>query len=232
LDGNLAAHKTGQVTRDQNSPTRFSRKIMKETPTDLCLTLRVKEANGTHSPPDNRTDEALVEAVLANDRAAFALLYERYYTRTFRIAYGMTGRREAAEDLTQDVFVKAMHKLGQFNRRSSFSTWFYRLTVNCCLNHHRVKHDQHEELTDAYQPAAAASSDANILQQELQAHLHKALLSLKPEARLVILLKDVEGLSYEEIALRMNYPLGTVGTSLSRARKLLAQKLGHLRGKY
>lgn len=183
------------------------------------------------STTDNRSDEELVEAALANDAAAFALLYQRYYTRTYRIAYGMTGRREAAEDLTQDVFIKAMRKLGQFNRRSSFSTWFYRLSVNCCLNHHRVKWNRDEELTDDCQPLRA-SEDEGILQKEMQAHLHKALLSLKPESRLVILLKDVEGLSYEEIALRMNCPVGTVGTSLSRARKLLAQKLGHLRGKF
>jgi len=183
------------------------------------------------STTDNRSDEELVEAALANDAAAFALLYQRYYMRTYRIAYGMTGRREAAEDLTQDVFIKAMRKLGQFNRRSSFSTWFYRLSVNCCLNHHRVKGNRDEELTDDCQPLRA-SEDEGILQKEMQAHLHKALLSLKPESRLVILLKDVEGLSYEEIASRMNCPVGTVGTSLSRARKLLAQKLGHLRGKF
>lgn len=186
---------------------------------------------GNISTTDNRSDEELVEAALANEAVAFAQLYERYYSRTYRIAYGMTGRREAAEDLTQDVFVKAMRKLGQFNRRSSFSTWFYRLSVNCCLNHHRGKSNSDEELTDDCSPLRA-NEDESILRKEMQAHLHKALLSLKPEARLVILLKDVEGLSYEEIALRMNCPIGTVGTSLNRARKLLAQKLGHLRGKF
>jgi RNA polymerase sigma-70 factor, ECF subfamily len=186
------------------------------------------------SATDERTDEELVEAALADEGAAFALIYERYYSRTYRIAYGMTGRREAAEDLTQDVFVRAMRKLGQFNRRSSFSTWFYRLTVNCCLNHHRVKSNAHEALTDDLRPATAPAraEDEGVLRKEMQAHLHRALLSLKPESRLMILLKDVEGLSYEEIALRLSCPVGTVGSSLNRARRALAQKLGHLRGKF
>ncbi len=208
-----------------------SPKILKENVCPVCLRECVITVKGNIATTDNQSDEALVEAALANETAAFALLYERYYTRTYRIAFGMTGRREAAEDLTQDVFIKAMRNLGQFNRRSSFSTWFYRLSVNCCLNHHRVKSNGNEELTDDIQ-LLRANEDDGILRKEMQAHLHKALLSLKPESRLMILLKDVEGLSYEEIALRMNCPVGTVGTSLSRARKLLAQKLGHLRGKF
>jgi RNA polymerase sigma-70 factor, ECF subfamily len=219
------------------SRARGRRKNLKESSGAACLRLRVTkvtQVNKQASAPDERTDEELAEAALADGGAAFALLYERYYTRTYRIAYGMTGRREAAEDLTQEVFVRAMNKLGQFNRRSSFSTWFHRLAVNCCLNHRRVRAGVREELTDELQPprAAGRGEDEGILRKELQAHLHKALLSLKPESRLMILLKDVEGLSYEEIALRMNCPVGTVGTSLSRARRLLAQKLGHLRGKF
>jgi RNA polymerase sigma-70 factor, ECF subfamily len=224
-----------------NLPRRAARppKISEESLGAACLRLRVIEVSLVSKPvsaTDERTDEELVEAALADEGAAFALIYERYYARTYRIAYGMTGRREAAEDLTQDVFVRAMRKLGQFNRRSSFSTWFYRLTVNCCLNHHRVKGNTHEELTDDLRPLHAGpparAEDEGILRKEMQAHLHRALLGLKPESRLMILLKDVEGLSYEEIALRLDCPVGTVGSSLSRARRALAQKLGRLRGKF
>jgi RNA polymerase sigma-70 factor (ECF subfamily) len=190
-----------------------------------------------HIPPgEERTDEELVGCVLADGAEGFARLYERYYARTYRLAYGMTGRHEAAEDLTQEVFVRAYQRLGQFRGGSSFSTWFYRLTINCCLNYRRRERKFFEkeagEAEESRLPGESARAEADLFQSQVQSQLQKALLSLKPELRLIVILKDVEGLRYEEIAERMSCSPGTVGTRLNRARKLLARKLGHLKGVY
>jgi RNA polymerase sigma-70 factor, ECF subfamily len=185
---------------------------------------------------DSRTDEELVEVVLAGQDEVFARLYERYYARTYRVAYVMTGTREGAENLTQEVFMLVYQKLRQFGGRSSFSTWFYRLTVNCCLSHRKRERKFISGRTDDFESLVLArvgeNAEGEILRQQIQRHIHMALLSLKPKLRMVVILKDVEELSYEQIAERMGCSTGTVGTWLNRARKLLAQKLEGLKGKF
>lgn len=194
----------------------------------------MKAVTQPFTPGEDRTDEELVGLVLADHREVFARLYERYHARTYRIAYAMTGRREAAEDLTQEVFIRAYQRLGQFRGRSSFSTWFYRLTVNHCVNyrrHERRSQGRESGADGDYRPhGVGGRAEADLFQQQVQGQIHRALLSLKPELRMVVILKDVEGLRYEEIAERMNCSAGTVGTWLNRARKLLARKLEHLKG--
>ena len=184
---------------------------------------------------DSWTDEELVEFVLAGQDEVFARLYERYHARTHRVAYVMTGTREEAENLTQEVFMLAYQKLRQFGGRSSFSTWFYRLTVNCCLSHRKREHKFLAARGNGFEsselPHFGEDAEGEILRQQIQRHVHTALLSLKPKLRMIVVLKDVEELSYEQIAERMGCSTGTVGTWLNRARKLLARKLEGLKGK-
>jgi RNA polymerase sigma-70 factor, ECF subfamily len=198
----------------------------------------IKFEQATHAD-EVRTDEELVELVIAGQGEVFARLYERYYRRAYRLAYGMTGQREAAEDLTQEIFLRTYQKLRQFKGESRFATWFYRLTTNHCLRHRqRARKNPEEAVEDLEQALAPQASggkreaEAALLQQQTQTLIHKALLSLKPELRMVVVLRNLEGLSYEEIAERMNCSVGTVGTWLHRAHKLLAQKLANLRGEY
>ena len=183
---------------------------------------------------DGLTDEELARRVAGGQVEVFAQLYERYYARAFRLAWGMTGERAAAEELTQEIFLRAWQKAGQFRGESSFGTWFYRLAAHCCLNaRQRLTRRAHETLeAAAHLPQAGAlrQLEAGLRQQELQGEVQRALLSLKPEWRLVVILKDLEGLSYEEIAARLDCSAGTVASRLNRARALLARKLAHLRG--
>ena len=189
-----------------------------------------------------RTDEELVGLVIAGQGEVFARLYERYYLRAYRLAYGMTGQREAAEDLTQEIFLRTYQKLRQFKGESRFATWFYRLTTNHCLRHRQRARKNREEAVEDLEQAlpphlpqlgsGKREAEAALLQQQTQTLIHKALLSLKPELRMVVVLRNLEGLSYEEIAERLNCSVGTVGTWLHRAHKLLAQKLANLRGEY
>jgi RNA polymerase sigma-70 factor (ECF subfamily) len=199
--------------------------------------MRLEQATQTNEPS---TDEELVELVLAGQGEVFARLYERYYLRAYRLAYGMTGQREAAEDLTQEIFLRTYQKLHQFRGEARFATWFYRLTTNHCLRYRQRARRNPEEVIDDLeqalpQPCATQSrreAEAKLFQQQTQTIIHKALLSLKPELRLVVVLRNLEGLSYEEIAERMDCSVGTVGTWLHRAHKLLARKLAGLRGEY
>ena len=180
-------------------------------------------------------DSELVRLASAGDRAAFAQLYERFYGRAFRLAYSMTGNRTAAEDLTQEIFMRVFQRLEHFGGQSSFATWFYRLAVNHSLNYRRKERvserDNHSDKIE-FLANQSPQIEAAVLQNQLKGEIHGALLELSKEMRMVIILKDIEGLNYDEIAERMSCSQGTVASRLNRARKQLAQKLKHLKGAY
>jgi RNA polymerase sigma-70 factor, ECF subfamily len=185
-------------------------------------------------------DEHLVARINAGERALFAQLYRRYYRRTFALAFGMTGGSQEADDVTQEIFMRAYERLDTYRGGSSFATWFYRLAVNHCLNYCRRQRRYRAGLVnvdDADGPASVNTAGAeshmaqHLLQRQVQAQVQQALLSLKPELRLLVVMKEMEGLSYEEIAERVGCSTGTVASRLSRARGLLARKLENLKGK-
>ncbi|MGH9942142.1 MAG: RNA polymerase sigma factor [Pyrinomonadaceae bacterium] len=185
-------------------------------------------------------DERLVARAVAGDRAAFALLYRRYYARTFALAYGMTGRREQADDMAQEIFLRAYERLASYRGHAGFRTWFYRLAVNHCLNHCRRERKYRDTVSDTddgsgSRLASVAGPTGQIedalARRQVQEQVRRALLTLKPEMRVLLVLKEIEGWSYEEIAERLECSTGTVASGLSRARKLLARKLESLKGK-
>jgi RNA polymerase sigma-70 factor, ECF subfamily len=185
-------------------------------------------------------DEQLVARICAGDRALFAQLYRRYYRRTFALAFGMTGKREQADDMAQEIFMRAYERLDTYQSGSSFATWFYRLAVNHSLNYCRREHRHQDAIADVddVQSLSIISNTgaedhivATLLQHQLRTQVRQALLTLKPEMRVLIVMKEIEGLSYEEIAERLSCSTGTIASRLSRARKLLARKLENLKGK-
>jgi RNA polymerase sigma-70 factor, ECF subfamily len=186
---------------------------------------------------DEPQDESIVARVRTGERL-FGLLYERYRTRTFALAFGMTGQREQAEDLTQEIFLRVYERLDSFQGQAKFATWFYRIALNHCLNHCRnerrrqtVANSDDGQATVLVELRVVEQADASLLRKELQQQIRSALLSLKPEVRVLLLLKEIEGLSYEEIADRLECSPGTVASRLSRGRRLLARKLESLKGK-
>lgn len=186
---------------------------------------------------ETTTDEGLVAQVLGGEADVFAELYQRYYTRAYRLAYGMTGHRGAAEELTQEIFMRVYERLHLFRGESRFATWFYRLAVNQSLNYRRRERSERYKETAGekeldYLMSEQPGIEADLMQKQIQLQVHRALLGLKPKLRLMVILKDIEGLSYEEIATRTNCSTGTVASRLNRARKLLARKLEHLKGVY
>jgi RNA polymerase sigma-70 factor (ECF subfamily) len=131
--------------------------------------------------------------------------------------------------------MRAFQRLESFAGQSSFATWFYRLAVNHSLNYRRkerigLQDNASEKLEGFADPSSRI--EAEVLQNQLKSEIQAALLELHAEMRMVIILKDIEGLNYDEISERMNCSQGTVASRLNRARKQLAQKLKHLKGAY
>ena len=187
---------------------------------------------------DELHDELIVARITAGERRLFAVLYQRYRARIVALAFGMTGQREQAEDLTQEIFLRVYQRLGTFQGEAKFATWFYRIALNHCLNHCRNErrrqrplkvNDHSSGVLVELRPVEQA--DATLLRKEIQQQIRWALLSLKPELRVLLLLKEIEGLSYQEIAERLDWSGGTVASRLNRGRRLLARKLANLKGK-
>jgi len=185
----------------------------------------------------NDVDSRLVEKARAGDAEAFGLIFERSKGMVWNVAYRMTGDFDEAEDLAQDVFVTAWRKLASFRGESAFSTWLYRITVNKALNAkksgrmlQRLTDEETANLVDV-ETFTRQNPTAGVEQLETERILAGLLAQLEPERRLALILREIEGLSYEEIAEAMDTPVGTVRSRISRAREELeatAKKMGNL----
>jgi RNA polymerase sigma-70 factor (ECF subfamily) len=175
----------------------------------------------------------VIEACQQGDRDAFRVLFESYKDRVYSIAvYSAGGDLSIAEDVTQQIFLKLFTAIKQFRGDSEFTTWLYRLVVNACMDERRRRRHLFawSDVTVTKEPAARKSQERQYARDELAEAVRGAVNQLKPKFRLPILLKYVEGLSYEEIAAVMGCSKGTVASRLNRGHAQLAKTLGHLRG--
>ena len=168
-------------------------------------------------------DKELIQKIQEGDRLAFNQLVVKYRNRVMGIASRMLGDRVEAEDLAQDVFVKAYLALPRFQGEALFTTWLYRITANSCLNRRRGPRPaiQVSDGLDSPEPNLSdpSSNPHDLLEQkELKLFLEKSIQSLQEDHRIVLILRDIEGLSYEEIADSLGLELGTVRSRLHRAR--------------
>lgn len=185
------------------------------------------------------TDQELVARCQAGDRTAFRSLVERYQRRAYAIALGMLKQPDDAMDATQEAFVKVFKRIDGFKGDSSFYTWLYRIVVNVCIDHCRkhgrvkpVEYDDGVARDDELDAPLPLSANVDALHPgkalhnaELRDALDAALEKLSPNHRTIILLREVEGLSYEEIAQVCDCHLGTVMSRLHHARKNLQKAL-------
>ena len=183
------------------------------------------------SSPDS-INTGVIHACQEGDREAFRLLFEAYKDRVFSIACYSLGDETAADDITQQIFVKLFTRIGQFRGDSKFTTWLYRLVINACLDERRRQRRllPVAEFLPMSKAAYRKSPEPGYERREIAGSVREAIGGLKPKMRLPILLKYIEGLSYEEIAAVLGCSKGTVASRLNRAHKALAKKLGHLRG--
>ncbi len=198
--------------------------------------------------PDEALDEARERAAVTQsqrgDRAAFNLLVTYYQSAAYGLALRMLGDADAAADVTQDAFFAAFRNIRAF-RGVSFRAWLLRIVSNGCYDYWRAQRRRPAESLDALMegsddaPGAGASEpelaraladdawnpEGAALRAEMIAAIERALLRLAPEQRLVIILSDIQGLSYEEIARIADIPLGTVKSRIARARARLRETL-------
>lgn len=183
-------------------------------------------------------DEQLVRRFQAGDRAAFADIVQRYQDRVYTLSLRWMADREVAEEVAQDVFIALYRSLDRFRGESRLSTWIFRVTVNHCKNRklyrRRRKVEQHEPLEGTRQdedapvrqlPDDGPGTDRMVHMSEAEKILQEALERLDESHRTILVLRDVEDLSYEEIADILDLPKGTVKSRLHRARAELARVL-------
>jgi len=166
------------------------------------------------------------------DREALRALFESYKDRVYSIAmYSLGGDEQLASDVTQQVFIKLITRIGQFRGDSEFATWLYRLVVNTCRDEQR-KQKRWVPLADSafLTVAVKQTQTAQYATKELARQVQRALGELKPKLRWPLLFRYVEGLSYEEIGKVLGCSKGTVASRLNRGHSALSRKLDHLRG--
>jgi len=190
------------------------------------------------------SDTSLIERCQRNDVAAFNEIVGRYKNKIYNYVYRMVGNSEDADDLTQEVFVKMYLALDSFRNQSSLSTWLYRIAGNLCIDSHRKRSRRDtgfggsissldEPISVDINGDGAAREVADntfepmrmLAQKEMDSQIQYALSKLPEKMRTVVILHDIEGLQYEEIAEVVNCPLGTVKSRLFNARTTMR---GHL----
>jgi RNA polymerase sigma-70 factor, ECF subfamily len=193
-----------------------------------------REAAGA-AYPVSEEDREVVRRVQAGDTEAFEVLVEKYKRKAFRLAYGVLRDQEEALDVAQEAFVKAFRSLPKFKGESAFYTWLFRITMNVALDRKRQRTSRAKSLgTDDVPPeewertavATDASPDDEAASAERRARIGRALETLPEHHRSIIILSDIEGLSYREIAEVLAIPMGTVMSRLHNARKRLREVLG------
>jgi RNA polymerase sigma-70 factor, ECF subfamily len=188
-------------------------------------------------------DRLLLRRLRDRDERAFKDMVEQYQDRVFNLLFRMIGVREEAEDLAQEVFVTVFKSIDQFRGDSKFSTWLYRVAANHCKNRIKYLARRHDRATSALDELAERESvaqgggpiaagridrpDAVLEGAERDRVVQEAIAALDEDHRLVVVLRDIEELSYEEIVVITGLPEGTVKSRLHRARLALKEKLAN-----
>jgi RNA polymerase sigma-70 factor (ECF subfamily) len=181
-------------------------------------------------------DDALVLKAQQGDVHAFDVLVERYQSKIYGLVYNMTSNREDAEDLVQEIFVKAYRALPRFKGKSSFYTWLYRIAVNKTINYRKKRNrkramsldefDSEIKLDDVYHDLTSKGSPLrNLSLTELQKKMNEALQNLSEKHRTVVILHDMQGVPHENIAKMTGASVGTIRSRLFYARRQLQAEL-------
>ncbi len=191
-------------------------------------------------PGASDDDRPLVSRAQSGDTAAFEALVRRYEGWVFTLALRLVGDRGEAEDMAQEVFLKAYRSLSRFRGAARFSTWLYAIASHHCLNHLRARRHRPEAgatkgsggealLAAELLPDGAPRADALLERADLARIVQTGLSALTEDHRLILILRDIQGMPYEEIAETLRVEVGTVRSRLHRARAELRRQLaGHL----
>ena len=179
------------------------------------------------------TPDSLIEQCLSGDQVAWETIVRQNWRKVFNVAYKFVGKHDEAEDLTQDIFLKIFKALNTFDRRANFQTWIISISRNLCIDHYRSVRKERQTIarevdTTDLQPASRERTPYAIAEhQDLRAQLKQALETL----RTAVVLRDLQELSYQEIADHLRLPEGTVKSRINRGRLELARQLKRLQDK-
>jgi RNA polymerase sigma-70 factor, ECF subfamily len=180
------------------------------------------------------TPDVLIAQCLSGDQVAWETIVRQHWRKVFNVAYKFVGRHEEAEDLTQDIFLKIFKALHTFDRRANFQTWIISISRNLCIDHYRSVRKERQTIarevdTANLQPASKERGPYAFAEhQDLRLLLRQALETLPETLRTAVILRDLQELSYQEIADRLALPEGTVKSRINRGRIELAQQLKRL----
>ena len=201
--------------------------------------------------PSSESTDALIERCLAGDARAWDRIFTQHWRRVFNVAYKFTGRHDLAEDLAQDIFLKIFKALDTFDRRANFQTWLVSVSRNLCIDHYRsVRRERElvdrsrdvEDLASASregierrrrgrrqaQPTSPPDAFAALEREDRRKLLHRALARLPETLRTAVEMRDIQELSYRDIARRLALPEGTVKSRINRGRRELARQIHRL----
>ena len=179
----------------------------------------------------------LVEKAIAGNTDAFQSLVTKYQKKVYNIAYRMMGNEEDAKDMAQEALVKAFKSINKFRLDAAFETWLYRITTNTCLDELRKNKKKGNQISiDVYKsensdiPMRELAVDKNgpeveFLKRERQRVLHNAIKDMSDDYKRVIILRDIQGFSYDEIAEMCETNVGTIKSRINRGRSMLKEKL-------
>jgi RNA polymerase sigma-70 factor (ECF subfamily) len=186
-------------------------------------------------PPGPQDEAALVAQAIEGSELAFQTLVERYQRPVFSLVLRMVRDRGIAEDVTQEVFVKAWMALSRYDPRRRFASWLFKIASNAAIDQLRrrklpttpieTSDTDQSSILDRIEDERSESPDTLVKRRELSAALEAAVAALRPEYRLVVLLRFREELPYRDIAEATGMPLGTVKTNLRRARREIEERL-------
>jgi RNA polymerase sigma-70 factor (ECF subfamily) len=179
--------------------------------------------------------DELIERCLRGNQQAWESIVRQHWRKVFNVAYKFVGKHDEAEDLTQDIFLKVFKSLDTFDRRANFQTWLISVSRNLCIDHYRSVRKERETINrdvDASELSPVSldtAADTRLEQRDRVALLRQALDRLAPTLRTAVMLRDIQELSYQEIAERLRLPEGTVKSRINRGRTELARQIQKLR---
>ena len=190
---------------------------------------------------DRELDQELVERAQKGDKRAFELLVSKYQRKLARLLSRMVRDAAEVEDISQEAFIKAYRALPQFRGESAFYTWLYRIAVNTAKNYLVARgrraptstgfdNEEAEGFEEAELLRDISTPDAELQTKQIAQAVNQAVDALPEELRTAITLREIEGLSYEEIAQMMGCPIGTVRSRIFRAREAIAEKIRPMLG--
>ena len=183
------------------------------------------------------TPDSLIEQCLSGDQVAWETIVRQNWRKVFNVAYKFVGKHDEAEDLTQDIFLKIFKALKTFDRRANFQTWIISISRNLCIDHYRSVRKERQTIardvdTADLQPATSERGPyAAAEHQDLRTLLRQALQTLPNTLRTAVILRDLQELSYQEIADKLGLPEGTVKSRINRGRLELGRQLKRLQDK-